>query len=173
MCYINALDNTFAFQVIVKLHPPTPPPPSEIRENFICEIWNPGPWNPEYSSSKFHWLEVESGIHGMESRIQDCLGFSLTWGDTQLFRQIRAGIIISRCWICLNRFLWFLEQSPNSLIIGKSTLMTSLCLGLSEKVHLEKYTVATFLKNQMAHGVEEFPVVGERRTQKIRKNLSE
>ena len=80
MCYINALDNTFAFQVIVKS------------------------------------------------------------GD----RQIRAGIIISRCWICLNRFLWFLEQSPNSLIIGKSTLMTSLCLGLSEKVHLEKYTVATF-----------------------------
>ena len=27
MCYINALDNTFAFQVIVKLHPPTPPHP--------------------------------------------------------------------------------------------------------------------------------------------------
>ena len=38
---------------------------------------------------------------------------------------------------------------------------------------MEKYTVATFLKNQMAHGVEKFPVVGERRTQKIRKNLSE
>ena len=55
MCYTNALDNTFAFQVIVKLHPTTPPPSplvreSEIRENFICEIWNPGPWNPEYSS---------------------------------------------------------------------------------------------------------------------------
>ena len=198
MCYINALDNTFAFQVIVKLHPTTPPPlpPSKGIRKFC--LWNPKSgktlfvksgildlgirntaqrirnptkdWNPV---SKFHWLEVESGIHGMESRIQDCLGFTLTWGDTQLFRQIRAGIIISRCWICLNRFLWFLEQSPNSLIIGKSTLMTSLCLGLSEKVHLEKYTVATFLKNQMAHGVEEFPVVGERRTQKIRKNLSE
>ena len=27
MCYSNALDNTFAFQVLVKLHPPTPPHP--------------------------------------------------------------------------------------------------------------------------------------------------
>ena len=60
MCYINALDNTFAFQVVVKLHPPTPlPPPLVVRESgrllveseiFVCEIWNPGPWNPEYSS---------------------------------------------------------------------------------------------------------------------------
>ena len=27
MCYSNALDNTFAFQVLVKLHLPTPPHP--------------------------------------------------------------------------------------------------------------------------------------------------
>ena len=27
MGYINALDNTFAFQVVVKLHPPPPLPP--------------------------------------------------------------------------------------------------------------------------------------------------
>ena len=100
MCYINALDNTFAFQVIVKLHPPTPLPPSNKGIRKFC-LWNPKPrktlfvksgivdvgirntaqrirnptkdWNPE---SKFHWLGVDSGIHGMESRIQDCLGFS-------------------------------------------------------------------------------------------------
>ena len=30
MCYINALDNTFAFQVIVKLHLPTPPHPIPV-----------------------------------------------------------------------------------------------------------------------------------------------
>ena len=56
------------------------------------EIWNPGLWNPEYSSRnpKSHWrLEfriqipltktgiqyLESGMHGVESKIQDCLGF--------------------------------------------------------------------------------------------------
>ena len=47
MCYVNALDNTFAFQVIVKLHPPTtllPPPPPPVRESgsFACGIRNTG-----------------------------------------------------------------------------------------------------------------------------------
>ena len=59
----------------------------------LClRIRNPGLWNPEYSSMnpKSHeQLEsrfqvpltetgiqyLESGIHGVESRIQDCLGF--------------------------------------------------------------------------------------------------
>ena len=64
------------------------------RTFFIAsckEMWNPGLWNPEYSSRnpESHWrLEfriqipltktgiqyVKSGIHGVESRIQDCLG---------------------------------------------------------------------------------------------------
>ena len=45
---------------------------------LLREIRNPSKdWNPE---SKFHWQEVESsslecGIQGLESRIQDCLGF--------------------------------------------------------------------------------------------------
>ena len=100
MCYINVLYNTFAFQVIVKLHPPTPLPPSSKGIRKFC-LWNTKSgktllvksgildlgirntaqrirnptkdWNQE---STFHWLGVESGIHGMESRIQDCLGFS-------------------------------------------------------------------------------------------------
>ena len=64
------------------------------RTFFIAsckEIRNPGLWNPEYSSRnpEAHWrLEfriqipltktgiqyLKSGIHGVESRIQDCLG---------------------------------------------------------------------------------------------------
>ena len=42
MCYINALDNTFAFQVIVKLHPPTHPPPLPPSKGIrkFC-LWNP------------------------------------------------------------------------------------------------------------------------------------
>ena len=43
MCYINALDNAFAFQVVVKLHTPThPPPPLVVRESgrFACGIRN-------------------------------------------------------------------------------------------------------------------------------------
>ena len=72
MCYINALDNTFAFQVIVKLHPPTPthpipPPPPLVRESgsFACGIRNPGKlclWNLE------SWT-LESGIQLKESGI--------------------------------------------------------------------------------------------------------
>ena len=62
------------------------------RENFTCGIRNPGLWNPEYSSrnpKSYLGLEsriqvpltktglkyLESGIHGVESRIQDRLGF--------------------------------------------------------------------------------------------------
>ena len=67
---------------------------SGIREYFAHGIWNPGLWNPEYSSrnpESHYWLEsrvrvllvpltkigiqyLESGIQGVESRIQDCRG---------------------------------------------------------------------------------------------------
>ena len=67
-------------------------PGSGIRENFAYEIRNPRLLNLQYSSrnpeshlrleSKIQFsLTVtriqyqESGIHGGESRIQDCLGF--------------------------------------------------------------------------------------------------
>ena len=67
---------------------------SVFREpgNFCCGIRYPGLWNPEYSSKNpesYQGLEsrfqvpltntgiqyLESEIHGVESRIQDCLGF--------------------------------------------------------------------------------------------------
>ena len=56
---------------------------SGIHEIFTCGIWNPGLWDPEYSSrnSESHQgLEseinyLESGIHNMESRNQNCLRF--------------------------------------------------------------------------------------------------
>ena len=56
---------------------------SEIWEILAFGIWNPGPWNLEYScrnpESKFHWKKsgiqyLESAIQGVESRSQDCLG---------------------------------------------------------------------------------------------------
>ena len=49
MCYINALDNPFAYQVIVKLRPP--PPPSKGIRKFCL-------WNPKYGKTLF----VKSGI---------------------------------------------------------------------------------------------------------------
>ena len=51
MCYINALDNTFAFQVIVKLHPPPSPPSSKGIRKFCL-------WNPKSGKTLF----VKSGI---------------------------------------------------------------------------------------------------------------
>ena len=65
MCYINALDNAFAFQVVVKLHTPThPPPPLVVRESgrFACGIRNLCLWNLE------SWT-LESGIQLKESGI--------------------------------------------------------------------------------------------------------
>ena len=49
----------------------------------ICGFWNLGLWNAEYKSrnpESHYWLEsgiqcLESWIQGMESTIQDCLGF--------------------------------------------------------------------------------------------------
>ena len=63
-----------------------------IQENFACGIRNPELWNTEYSSrnpESYKGLEsriqvplkkcaikyLESGIYGVESRIQYCLGF--------------------------------------------------------------------------------------------------
>ena len=66
-------------------------PESGNREILLGGFQNPGLWNPEYivrnpesrwdfrtpdsivTDSGIHYLE--SGIHGMESRIQDCPGF--------------------------------------------------------------------------------------------------
>ena len=56
-----------------------------IQETFSCGIRNPGLWNPECSSrnpeSKFLWQVIrnpgqEFATHFVESRTQDCLGFS-------------------------------------------------------------------------------------------------
>ena len=63
---------------------------SGIR-NTAVGIWNPTDnWNPE---SKFHWKRsgiqsLESGIHGVGSRIQDCLGSLYIWGE-----QVRSCVI--------------------------------------------------------------------------------
>ena len=54
-----------------------------IGEIFACGIKKTGLWNREYSSwnpeshlrLEFAIQYLESGIHGVESRIQDCLGF--------------------------------------------------------------------------------------------------
>ena len=64
-----------------------------IRDSFACGIRMLGYESPEYSSRNLHLLPavgiwnvsstdkesgiqyLESGIHGVESRIQDCLGF--------------------------------------------------------------------------------------------------
>ena len=67
------------------------------REIFVRRIMNPGLWNPEYSSrnpesgiiltieiqnqvplTKTGIQYLESGIHGVEYRIQDCLGYPCT-----------------------------------------------------------------------------------------------
>ena len=77
-------------------------PVSVIREIFVCGIRNPGLLNPEYSSrirnrTKSH-LEsriqvpltgqrLESGVRGVESRIQDCLGFLYMERSTLLKRK--------------------------------------------------------------------------------------
>ena len=53
--------------------------PYATREMFACGIRYPGLWNPEYNSSNAelpkNW-NPESEIHGVESRIQDCLGWA-------------------------------------------------------------------------------------------------
>ena len=74
-------------------------PDSGMREIFGGGIQNPGPWNLEYScrnpesgiqdplkkilnpvpgirNPSFTEKDLESGIHGVESKLQDCLGFS-------------------------------------------------------------------------------------------------
>ena len=74
--------------------------------NFVCEIWNPGLWNPEYRARNAHYTNdynpeskvpgsniesgiqyLESGIQSEESRIQDHLGL----GDRFLPRQETRG----------------------------------------------------------------------------------
>ena len=66
MCYINALDNTFAFQVIVKLHPPTPLPPSNKGIRKFC-LWNPKPRKTLFVKSGI----VDVGIRNTAQRIRN------------------------------------------------------------------------------------------------------
>ena len=66
-----------------------PPPPFLI---FCCRIQNPilhfsrgiqnptNDWNPA-NSFHVHGMYMESGIQGVKSRIQRCLGFHYTWGE--------------------------------------------------------------------------------------------
>ena len=60
MCYINALDNTFAFQVIVKL----PLPSKGIRK--FC-LWNPKPGKTLFVKSGI----VDVGIRNTAQRIRN------------------------------------------------------------------------------------------------------
>ena len=78
---------------------------SRIREIFVCGFRNPWLLNPEYSArirnrSKSHLEPIiqvpltkigiqylESGIRGVESRIQDCLGFPNMGRSTLLKRK--------------------------------------------------------------------------------------
>ena len=64
MCYINALDNTFAFQVFVKLPPPPPPPSKGIRK--FC-LWNPKPGKTLFVKSGI----VDVGIRNTAQRIRN------------------------------------------------------------------------------------------------------
>ena len=70
MCYIHALDNTFAFQVIVKLHPPTPlpppPPPPSKKIRKFC-LWNPKPGKTLFVKSGI----VDVGIRNTAQRIRN------------------------------------------------------------------------------------------------------
>ena len=74
-------------------------------ENFCWKIWNPGLWNPGYrfrnpESSGFDWQirnpVPESGIYGMESRIQDCRGFSyIGRADSYLYNIIGDELLLN------------------------------------------------------------------------------
>ena len=53
-------------------------------ENFTCGIQNPWLWNPWYTSRNPGTLTIgiqNPEIDSFEYRIQDCLGFTHTWGD--------------------------------------------------------------------------------------------
>ena len=55
-----------------------------IRNLLTIEIQN-----PRTTDKKWRIRYLESGIHGMESRIQDCLGFPHTWAIFIFFRKHR------------------------------------------------------------------------------------
>ena len=60
-------------------------------QNTAQEIQNPvKDWNPE---SMFHWKGVESGIHDVQSRIQDCLGFAYTGRNRGLSSANSRGVV--------------------------------------------------------------------------------
>ena len=80
-------------------------------EIFACGIRKAGLWNPKYSSndwnlesnlkSKYHWQNsessnLESGIHGMESRIQDHL--EANWYCWEKWAIALSGHVTSFLW---------------------------------------------------------------------------
>ena len=76
---------------------------SLIREVFVCEIqnlglWNHGIWNTAKKKSGIRYpifVDRESGIHSMESRIQDCFGL-LQKGERHLGKGTEVVIIQTR-----------------------------------------------------------------------------
>ena len=96
-----------------------------IKEYFGCGIWNPELWNPECRISSRN-LEsraqvpptktgiryLESGIHGVESRIQYCLGFPYTVGRIVFGRKCLTTIkTLDHC--------TFLENCPPTPPLGQ------------------------------------------------------
>ena len=100
---------------------------SRIRENFTCGLWNTAQgirnltndWNQK---SRFHRQRLESSTWntnstGVESRIQDCLGFSYIWRTTVLCApsdkmDSKANLITNvMChnWIALNKIFYFIS----------------------------------------------------------------
>ena len=87
-----------------------------IGEIFACGIKKTGLWNREYSSwnpeshlrLEFAIQYLESGIHAVESRIQDCLGFPY------------VGRAVSRreCLRTRNRYVLKFQELSNSRFIG-------------------------------------------------------
>ena len=82
-------------------------PDSGILQIFVSGIRNPGPWNPEYScrnpESTFHRKRsgiqsLESGNHGVESRIQDCLEFLYMGREIALTFHVGGPGFNSRRW---------------------------------------------------------------------------
>ena len=105
-------------------------------EIFAYGFRNPGLWNPEHCSrnpeSKFYQERIdhsllvlltktgiqylESGIHSVESRIQDCTEFPLSIGRLQAFTYLYYCLflalveLITYCFQCLVYFLFQLHD---------------------------------------------------------------
>ena len=58
---------------------------SGIRKIFVCEIWNPGLWNPE-SGIEVYESEIPLNIRNPESKFHWDF-----WGDHLIFRRTKGG----------------------------------------------------------------------------------